>query len=252
MQCAGQNLRLTFTKGPYGPYAENLRHVLHALEGHMLSGYDDGAAGNPTLKSLSRTVWLTSCLPIWPVVYALSLAYTLAVLFQLSSPSATTDTEPGKSHPVSAIRHRFRSTDPCKPGKTPDCPEALPPVAPVERKSIGRDNFFPGVSPRALLRGWGLGRWRNDGRGQVRQQKLCHPQPSDTPSRLLSSSVSSLNFPLFPLLYFPQHCLNFLPLPQGHGSLRPTRGCAFAALARLFPARKSRLIGAQYSCISST
>lgn len=42
MQCAGQNLRLTFTKGPYGPYAENLRHVLHALEGHMLSGYDDG------------------------------------------------------------------------------------------------------------------------------------------------------------------------------------------------------------------
>ncbi len=63
---------------------------------------------------------------------------------------------------------------------------------------------------------------------------------------------SPLNFPLFPLLYFPQHCLNFLPLPQGHASLRPTRGCAFAALARLLPARKSRLIGAQYSCISST
>nr|WP_223294212.1 hypothetical protein [Chlorobium phaeobacteroides] len=42
MQCAGQDLRLTFTKGPYGPYAENLRHVLHALEGHMVSGYDDG------------------------------------------------------------------------------------------------------------------------------------------------------------------------------------------------------------------
>ncbi|KUL31545.1 hypothetical protein ASB62_02805 [Chlorobium limicola] len=42
MQCAGQNLRLVFTKGPYGPYAENLRHLLHALEGHMLSGYDDG------------------------------------------------------------------------------------------------------------------------------------------------------------------------------------------------------------------
>src|SRR5690348_14837623 len=24
--------------------------------------------------------------------------------------------------------------------------------------------------------------------------------------------------------YFPQHCLYFLPLPQGHGSLRPTFG----------------------------
>src|SRR5439155_1427844 len=26
--------------------------------------------------------------------------------------------------------------------------------------------------------------------------------------------------------YRPQQCLNFLPLPQGHGSLRPTFGCA--------------------------
>ncbi len=42
MQCAGQELRLNFTKGPYGPYAENLRHVLHAIEGHLVSGYDDG------------------------------------------------------------------------------------------------------------------------------------------------------------------------------------------------------------------
>ena len=42
MQCAGQDLRLKFTKGIYGPYAENLRHVLHAIEGHLVSGYDDG------------------------------------------------------------------------------------------------------------------------------------------------------------------------------------------------------------------
>jgi O-acetyl-ADP-ribose deacetylase (regulator of RNase III) len=42
MQVAEEPLRLKFTKGPYGPYAENLRHVLHAIEGHMVSGYADG------------------------------------------------------------------------------------------------------------------------------------------------------------------------------------------------------------------
>ena len=30
------------SKGPYGPYAENLRHVLRAIEGHLVSGYADG------------------------------------------------------------------------------------------------------------------------------------------------------------------------------------------------------------------
>ena len=49
MQVAGQPLQLRFTKGPYGPYAENLRHVLQAVEGHFLSGYADGgdAPGKP-------------------------------------------------------------------------------------------------------------------------------------------------------------------------------------------------------------
>ena len=42
MQIAGQPLKLKFTKAPYGPYAENLRHVLHAVEGHFISGYADG------------------------------------------------------------------------------------------------------------------------------------------------------------------------------------------------------------------
>lgn len=41
-QEAGEPLRLRYVKGPYGPYAENLRHVLAAIEGHMLSGYGDG------------------------------------------------------------------------------------------------------------------------------------------------------------------------------------------------------------------
>jgi O-acetyl-ADP-ribose deacetylase (regulator of RNase III) len=42
MQEAGEPLRLKYQKAPYGPYAENLRHVLHAIEGHLVSGYADG------------------------------------------------------------------------------------------------------------------------------------------------------------------------------------------------------------------
>jgi O-acetyl-ADP-ribose deacetylase (regulator of RNase III) len=42
LQEAGQPLRLQYTKAPYGPYAENLRHVLHAVEGHLVTGYADG------------------------------------------------------------------------------------------------------------------------------------------------------------------------------------------------------------------
>lgn len=42
MQAAGQPLRLRFAKAPYGPYAENLRHVLNAIEGHFVSGCADG------------------------------------------------------------------------------------------------------------------------------------------------------------------------------------------------------------------
>ncbi|MGH1450927.1 MAG: type II toxin-antitoxin system antitoxin DNA ADP-ribosyl glycohydrolase DarG [Pseudomonadaceae bacterium] len=42
MQEAGEPLRLKYQKAAYGPYAENLRHVLNAVEGHLLSGYADG------------------------------------------------------------------------------------------------------------------------------------------------------------------------------------------------------------------
>ena len=42
MQEAGEPLKLNFKKATYGPYAQNLRHVLNAVEGHLLSGYEDG------------------------------------------------------------------------------------------------------------------------------------------------------------------------------------------------------------------
>jgi O-acetyl-ADP-ribose deacetylase (regulator of RNase III) len=42
MQEAGQPLNLKYKKAAYGPYAENLRHVLNEIEGHLVSGYADG------------------------------------------------------------------------------------------------------------------------------------------------------------------------------------------------------------------
>ncbi len=51
MQVAGEPLKLQFVKGPYGPYAENLRHVLNAIEGHLVSGYaDSGDAPDKELE----------------------------------------------------------------------------------------------------------------------------------------------------------------------------------------------------------
>lgn len=51
MQEAGEPLRLQYKPALYGPYAENLRHVLKAVEGHFISGYADG--GDNPEKQLS-------------------------------------------------------------------------------------------------------------------------------------------------------------------------------------------------------
>ena len=46
MQEAGESLKLRYKKGTYGPYAENLRHVLSHIEGHFIIGFGD-AQDNP-------------------------------------------------------------------------------------------------------------------------------------------------------------------------------------------------------------
>lgn len=43
LQATGYPLRLRFEKAPYGPYASNVRHVLNAIEGYFIVGYDGGA-----------------------------------------------------------------------------------------------------------------------------------------------------------------------------------------------------------------
>ena len=50
MQEAGEPLRLRLAKGLYGPYAENLRHVLNEIDGYYISGY--GAGGDAPDKLL--------------------------------------------------------------------------------------------------------------------------------------------------------------------------------------------------------
>ena len=42
MLAAGEPLNLRYKKATVGPYAENLRHVLHAIEGFYVTGYADG------------------------------------------------------------------------------------------------------------------------------------------------------------------------------------------------------------------
>lgn len=41
IQEGGEELKLRYAKGLYGPYAENLRHLLNLIEGHFITGYGD-------------------------------------------------------------------------------------------------------------------------------------------------------------------------------------------------------------------
>jgi O-acetyl-ADP-ribose deacetylase (regulator of RNase III) len=51
LQNGGLKMRLKFVKGHYGPYAENLRHVLSDMEGYHTAGYGDG--GDQPFKRIS-------------------------------------------------------------------------------------------------------------------------------------------------------------------------------------------------------
>lgn len=51
LQLSGLAMKLRFVKGHYGPYAENLRHVLGDMEGYHTAGYGDG--GDQPFKKIS-------------------------------------------------------------------------------------------------------------------------------------------------------------------------------------------------------
>lgn len=44
LQVIGEPLQLKYAKNRYGPYADNLRHVLNTVEGHYLTGFGDGSS----------------------------------------------------------------------------------------------------------------------------------------------------------------------------------------------------------------
>ncbi len=44
LQEAGEPLKLHYQRHHYGPYADNLRHVLRVVEGHYVRGFGDGSA----------------------------------------------------------------------------------------------------------------------------------------------------------------------------------------------------------------
>jgi O-acetyl-ADP-ribose deacetylase (regulator of RNase III) len=68
LQEAGEPLRLEFKKHLYGPYADNLRHVLRVVEGHYVSGYGDGSS--PVLEAEPLTVLAGALQEAVPVIDA--------------------------------------------------------------------------------------------------------------------------------------------------------------------------------------
>jgi O-acetyl-ADP-ribose deacetylase (regulator of RNase III) len=56
LQVLGHPLRLSFERGLYGPYAEQLQHVLQEMEGHYVVGYGDRSGRVQELRPIRLTV----------------------------------------------------------------------------------------------------------------------------------------------------------------------------------------------------
>jgi len=56
LQKSGQNLRLSYVKLTYGPYAHNLNKVLEVLEGHFITGYGDSQKPDVEIELLPDAI----------------------------------------------------------------------------------------------------------------------------------------------------------------------------------------------------
>lgn len=56
LQAAGQNLRLRYQPGHYGPYADNLNKVLEVMEGRFIRGYGDSHKPDTEIDLLPGSV----------------------------------------------------------------------------------------------------------------------------------------------------------------------------------------------------
>lgn len=54
LQAAGEPMKLQYVKEKFGPFANNLNHVLQKLEGHFISGYGDDAAVGKQIQTMPR------------------------------------------------------------------------------------------------------------------------------------------------------------------------------------------------------
>jgi hypothetical protein len=93
LQASGEPLRLNYVKAKYGPYAENLNHVLRTLDGHYVSGFGDrsveprlrlldGAADEAReflaghAETLTRLLRVSALVEDWESPYSLELLAT--------------------------------------------------------------------------------------------------------------------------------------------------------------------------------
>ncbi|MFG3703925.1 macro domain-containing protein [Micromonospora sp. NPDC047670] len=65
LQVLGEPLRLSFTRGRYGPYADNLNHVLDRLEGHYLVGFGDRSSRVEELRPIHLTDGTSEAVSAW-------------------------------------------------------------------------------------------------------------------------------------------------------------------------------------------
>jgi hypothetical protein len=94
MQEGGEPLRLGFVKAQFGPYAENLNHVLRVMDGHFIRGYGDRSRQpmmrvlpdavdearevlNDSPETRDRLTRVASLLEDWDTPYGLELLSTV-------------------------------------------------------------------------------------------------------------------------------------------------------------------------------
>ncbi|MEV7328957.1 macro domain-containing protein [Micromonospora sp. NPDC093244] len=84
LQALGQPLRLEFTRGRYGPYAESLNHVLDRLEGHYLTGFGDRSARVEELQPIRLTPGTAEAVANWSQAHGEAATETLEHLARLT------------------------------------------------------------------------------------------------------------------------------------------------------------------------
>ncbi|MET8362198.1 hypothetical protein ABZU53_01325 [Micromonospora sp. NPDC005194] len=84
LQVLGQPLRLEFSRGRYGPYADSLNYVLDRLEGHYLTGFGDRSARVEELQPIRLTPGAADAVADWCRAHAAAPTETLDQLALLT------------------------------------------------------------------------------------------------------------------------------------------------------------------------